>query len=67
MLGGLIVEVLDGPLSHTAALRAPLIISGLVVLVLIVPVGRSLTTERLQAIRAAGCEPTPSAVDPAAR
>jgi MFS family permease len=72
LLGGLIVEVLDGPLSHAAALRAPLIISGLVVFVLIVPVGRTLTTERLQAIRAAGrteagTEPTPSAVDPAAR
>jgi MFS family permease len=68
LLGGLIVTVLDGPLSHTAALRAPLIISGFASLLLIVPVGRTLTTERLQAIRSAGREePTPSAVDPAAR
>ncbi len=66
LLGGLIVEVLEGPLSHTAALRAPFIISGVIELGLIIPVG-TLTTERLQAIRAAGREPTPSAVDPAGR
>jgi MFS family permease len=68
LLGGLVVTVLDGPMSQTAALRAPLIISGFASLVLIVPVGRTLTTERLQTIRAAGREErTPSAVDPAAR
>ena len=56
MVGGVMVAVLDGPLTREAALRVPWIVAGLATLALVVVV-RPLTTERLESIRAAGREP----------
>jgi MFS family permease len=67
LIGGVMVVVLDGPLSRENALRAPWIVAGVAQLVLAAVVGGRLTTERVDGARAAGRAPEPGAVDPAAR
>jgi MFS family permease len=53
LIGGGIVAVLDGPLDRETALRVPWIVAGVLQLAMIALV-RPLTTERLEALRAAG-------------
>ena len=67
LIGGVMVAVLDGPLSRENALRAPWIVAGVAQLALAAVVGRQLTSERIDSARAAGRAPDPGAVDPAAR
>ena len=64
LVGGLIVAVLDGPLARDTALRVPWIVAGLGTLALF-PMVRTMTTERLEQIRAGGR--TSGAVDAAPR
>ena len=54
LIGGLLVAGLDGPLSRSAALRAPWIVAGAAQLVVAAVIGRRLTTARIDAARAAG-------------
>jgi MFS family permease len=54
LLGGALVAVLDGPLSREWALRMPWIVAGAAQLVLAAVVARSLTSSRIDAVRAAG-------------
>ena len=63
LIGGLLVAVLDGPVSRETALRVPWIVAGVGTLAMLLMVW-SLTTERLESIRSAGREPTSGAVDP---
>jgi MFS family permease len=53
LIGGGIVAVFDGPLDREAALRVPWIVAGVLQLAMVAVV-RPLTTERLEALRAAG-------------
>ncbi|MGB1380381.1 MAG: MFS transporter [Ilumatobacteraceae bacterium] len=55
-IGGVVVAVLDGPLSRDAALRAPWIISGVVHIGLLVVVLRRLSTAALDSIRSPEAE-----------
>ena len=64
LVGGLIVAVLDGPLARDTALRVPWVVAGLGTLALF-PMVRTMTTERLEQIRAAGR--TSGAVDASPR
>ena len=54
LIGGVMVAVLDGPMSREWALRTPWIASGVAQLVLAAVVVRSLTTARIDAARAGG-------------
>ncbi len=54
LIGGLLVAVLDGPLSREWALRMPWIVGGAAQLVLAAVVARSLTSSRIDAVRAGG-------------
>jgi MFS family permease len=69
LIGGLLVDLLEGPLSREWALRVPWIASGVAQLVLAAVVARSLTGPRIDAARARGKVEVPdsSAVDPAPR
>ena len=67
LIGGLLVAGLDGPLSRTAALRAPWLIAGAAQLVVAAVIGRHLTTARIDAARAAGAAAGSGAVDPSPR
>ena len=67
LIGGLMVAVLDGPLSRQWALRAPWIVAGVAQLALAAVVGPRLTSQRIDSARAAGTAPNAGAVDPAAR
>ena len=67
LIGGLMVAVLDGPLSREWALRAPWIVAGVAQLALAAVVGPRLTSQRIDSARAAGTAPNAGAVDPAAR
>ena len=67
LIGGLLVAGLDGPLSRTAALRAPWIVAGAAQLVVAAVIGRRLTTARIDAARAAGAAAGSGAVDPSPR
>ncbi|MET0458081.1 MAG: MFS transporter [Ilumatobacteraceae bacterium] len=67
LVGGLLVAGLDGPLSRTAALRAPWILAGVAQLAVAAVVGGRLTTARIDAARAAGPAAPSGAVDPASR
>ncbi|MGI9052090.1 MAG: MFS transporter [Ilumatobacteraceae bacterium] len=51
LLGGLIVVLLDGPLSRDAALRAPFVVAGVAQLALAAYAASRLTTARLAAAR----------------
>jgi len=55
-IGGVVVAVLDGPLSRDTALRAPWIISGVVHIGLLVVVLRRLSTAALDSIRSPEAE-----------
>ncbi len=69
LIGGLLVDLLEGPLSREWALRAPWIAAGVAQLVLAAVVAGSLTGARIDAARAGGKVEVPdrSAVDPAPR
>jgi MFS family permease len=54
LIGGLLVSVLDGPLSREWALRVPWVVAGVAELVLAAVVARSLTSSRIDAVRAGG-------------
>ena len=54
LLGGVLVAVLDGPISREWALRMPWIVAGVAQLVLAAVVARTLTTARIDAARAGG-------------
>ena len=62
MLGGVLVAVLDGPLSRDAALRAAWIVPGVAQLVVAVVAMPRLTTAKMDAARAAAerAEPAPT-------
>ena len=66
LIGGVIVAVLDGPLDRDTALRVPWVVAGLGTLTLY-PMVRTMTSERLESMRAAGREPASGAVDAAPR
>jgi hypothetical protein len=69
LIGGVLVDVLEGPLSREWALRVPWIAAGAAQLVLAAFVARSLSSRRIDAARVAGKVEVPDsgAVDPAAR
>lgn len=67
LIGGVLVAVLDGPLSREWALRTPWIVSGVAQLAIAAVVARTLTSERIEAARGAGQRTDAGAVDPAAR
>ncbi len=69
LIGGALVAILDGPLSREWALRMPWIVGGVAQLVLAAVVARSLTSSRIDAVRAGGKSDDvgASAVDPASR
>ena len=54
LIGGGLVAVLDGPLSREWALRMPWIVAGAAQLVLALLVVRSLSSSRIDAVRAGG-------------
>jgi MFS family permease len=54
LIGGLLVAALDGPLTREWALRMPWIVAGVSQLVLAAVVARSLTSSRIDAVRAGG-------------
>ena len=54
LIGGALVAVLDGPLSREWALRMPWIVAGASQLVLALVVVRSLSSARIDAVRAGG-------------
>ena len=54
LIGGGLVAVLDGPLSREWALRMPWIVAGAAQLVLALVVVRSLSSSRIDAVRAGG-------------
>jgi hypothetical protein len=54
LLGGVIVAAVDGPLSREGALRMPWIVAGVAQVALAIAVGRTLTSARIDAARAAG-------------
>ena len=54
LIGGALVAVLDGPISREWALRMPWIVAGAAQLVLALIVVRSLSTSRIDAVRAGG-------------
>jgi MFS family permease len=56
LLGGLLVALLDGPVSRETALRVPWIVAGIGTLAMLVMVW-PLTTERLESIRTGGRAP----------
>jgi hypothetical protein len=58
--------VLDGPVSRETALRIPWLVAGIGTLLMLLMVW-TLTTERLESIRAAGREPTSGAAEVEAR
>lgn len=59
LLGGGLVAVLDGPLSREWALRAPWLVAGAAQLLLAAVVAGTLTSERIDAARAAGARDEP--------
>jgi MFS family permease len=69
LIGGVLVDVLEGPLSREWALRVPWIAAGAAQLVLAAFVARSLSSRRIDAARAAGTVEVPDsgAVDHASR
>ena len=67
LIGGLLVAVLDGPMSREWALRTPWFIAGGCHLLLWALVAKQLTTERLDSVRAAVTGTASGAVDPAPR
>jgi MFS family permease len=54
LIGGALVAILDGPLSREWALRMPWIVAGAAQLVLAAVVVRSLSSSRIDAVRAGG-------------
>ncbi len=66
LIGGVIVAVLDGPLSRDAALRAPFVVAGVAQIGLALWAASRLTTAKLDAARAPG-DGNVRAVDPTPR
>ena len=57
LIGGVMVAVLDGPLSREWALRMPWIVAGVAQLLLSAAVARRLTSAAIDGARAAGPVP----------